>query len=266
MNYVVKIINFIIIRLFGFYLKKSEEFLLKTNNKLFKKSRIMSSSQGYHYLNPMPSKKNLDDYYLQVYPKTKKKFYGVNSRDIIHYCLLKKYISAEIIPKKNFLNFGAAHCGISHLLWLQGLNIINCDFHEIPKFYNENWHYFQNLNDLKDQSVDIIYGSHSLEHVDNIENYKKEFQRILKPSGVLFFEVPNALNDKAGVKSGTVVIPHTYYFEKTFFENWFDEVILNKSYDQTFKIGGDNKNWVIENWENYENPNGPVLRSLGRIH
>lgn len=62
-----------------------------------------------------------------------------------------------------------------------------------------------------------MYGSHRLEHVQNIEAFKKEVKRVLKPNGVLFWEVPNADHPNNGAQKGRVDIPHTYYFKTDFF-------------------------------------------------
>jgi SAM-dependent methyltransferase len=44
--------------------------------------------------------------------------------------------------------------------------------------------------DLPDKSVDFVFASHVLEHVDNDEKALQEIRRILKPGGVAFLPVP----------------------------------------------------------------------------
>jgi len=43
---------------------------------------------------------------------------------------------------------------------------------------------------ISDKSFDVVYSCHFLEHVYNPEKVLKECNRILKPSGILFFIVP----------------------------------------------------------------------------
>jgi ubiquinone/menaquinone biosynthesis C-methylase UbiE len=47
--------------------------------------------------------------------------------------------------------------------------------------------------DFKENSFDIIYGFYVLHHLD-IEKFRREALRILKPGGLLFFYEPNILN------------------------------------------------------------------------
>ena len=50
-----------------------------------------------------------------------------------------------------------------------------------------------NLNQFKDNTVDLIYASHVIEYFDRqeVEELLKEWQRVLKPSGILRLAVPN---------------------------------------------------------------------------
>ena len=42
------------------------------------------------------------------------------------------------------------------------------------------------LNTLKDNCIDLIYSSHSLEHVSDIDETLQGFERVLKPGGYIF--------------------------------------------------------------------------------
>lgn len=50
-----------------------------------------------------------------------------------------------------------------------------------------------NLNQFKDNTVDLIYASHVIEYFDRqeVEELLKEWRRVLKPSGILRLAVPN---------------------------------------------------------------------------
>ena len=50
------------------------------------------------------------------------------------------------------------------------------------------------LSKISTDSVDEIFTSHFLEHIDNLEEYLKEFSRVLKPNGKLVIKVPHFSN------------------------------------------------------------------------
>lgn len=50
------------------------------------------------------------------------------------------------------------------------------------------------LSFIPDSSIDLIYSSHFLEHIDNLEVLMAEFQRILKPGGCIKSVVPHFSN------------------------------------------------------------------------
>ena len=232
--------------------------------KIFSNRNLKYSDDGYFFVDPMPSIDELNDYYSSFYwepNKKAKKIHGANSRDFLHYNLLKEYIPQELSHGKVFLNFGAGHGGISHLCWLNGMIVVNVEPSLLPKFYEERWDSYADISEIEDDSIDLIYGSHSLEHVQDIEKIKEEFRRVLKPNGLLFWEVPNADNEDNGSQHGRIDIPHTYYFKVDFFKKWFSEVLLCDAFDQ---ISWKESN-TIENWSEYKDKNGRVIRALGRI-
>jgi SAM-dependent methyltransferase len=237
---------------------------VSTEKKIFSKCSLKFSDDGYYCLDPMPSVEELDEYYNNYYwddTKKAKKTYGANSRDFLHYYLLKEYIPEVLVKGKVFLNFGAGHGGMSHLSWLDGMEVVNIEPSLLPKFYEDRWVTYADISAVEDASVDLIYGSHSLEHVQDIEHSKKEFKRVLKPNGLLFWEVPNADNKNTGSQHGRVDIPHTYYFKTDFFNKWFTETLLNDGFEQeSWK-----KTNIIENWNEYKDAKGVVVRALGRI-
>ena len=259
---ILALINFGLARVFGLSIGKSTS--PKINRKarsIFKGRSLKRSNKGYFYVDPMPSLDQLDSYYSMVYWESRgEKNNGINLRDIVHYQLLKTNLH-NFFPSsvKCILNFGAGHGGISHLFWLKGFDVINVEPSGLQNYYDERFQTYKSVYDVPDNSIDLIYGSHSLEHVQNIENFKEQVSRILKSDAILFWEVPNAKNSKNGSMNNRIDIPHTYYFFEEFFENWFDEVILIDSYNHSHVDG------VIENWKSYQNKDGSVIRALGRI-
>jgi len=237
---------------------------VSTEQRVFSKCNLQYSDHGYFFLDPMPSVEELDEYYSTYYwdpTKKARKDYGANTRDFLHYSLLNDYVPQVLASEKVFLNFGAGHGGVSNLCWLAGMEVINVEPSSLPDFYKTRWNTFSDIADVEDSSVDLIYSSHSLEHVQDIAKIQKEFQRVIKQDGLLFFEVPNADNATIGPKNSKVDIPHTYYFQKDFFNKWFTDVILCEGFER--------ESWkklnIVEDWRETMDEEGLVVRALGRI-
>ena len=254
-------VNFILARTLGLRISKS----ISINShgiarRIFSPCSIQESEDGYFYLDPMPTEAQLAEYYSSLYWGSRDgKDYGASVRDLVHYDLLRTYAAEEMTAGKVFLNFGAGHGGISNLCWFVGMDVVNVEPSGVPGFYEQRWTTYQSISEVESDSVDVVYGSHSLEHVQDIGRFKKEVERVLKSKGLLFWEVPNADAPWNGAQKGKVDIPHTYYFKADFFNKWFTETILCKGYVQTHGFD------VIERWAEFENSEGAVVRALGRI-
>ena len=165
-----------------------------------------------------------------------------------------------IFSKKTDCNeFWLGHLGISNLFWFDGFDVINIEPGEAPNSYNSRWLNYHSISEVSDSSIDLIYGSHSLEHVQDIELFKSEVRRVLRPNGFLFWEVPNAKFPGNGAMNNRIDIPHTYYFEKKFFKNWFDEILIIETFSQSHNSG------IVSDWSDYTRKNGSVIRALGRM-
>jgi 2-polyprenyl-3-methyl-5-hydroxy-6-metoxy-1,4-benzoquinol methylase len=250
--------------IFIFNLKLEPYHSIKENKiakRIFSKRKLKYNQEGFFFISPMPTKKELEDYYKNAYWESRSSSninQILNRRDLVHYNLFVKFGKKYLTENNVFLNFGAGHGGLSHLMWSLGMEIINIEPSEIPINYDKRWSVFKEISCVKDNSIDIIYGSHSLEHVNDIDNFKIEIKRILKPNGILFFEVPNADFPGAGPLLNKIVIPHTYYFKKQFFNNWLNELILCESYEQ-------NGYSQIESFIDNTNKEGQVIISMGKL-
>ena len=255
------IVNFFLTRLLGMRISKANSIAgNSTARKVFSKCNLSYSEEGYYFLTPMPTVNDLNTYYSSLYWDSRAgKNYGVNTRDIVHFEILREFISDVLVEGKVFMNFGAGHGGISNLLWLEGMEIVNVEPSLLPQFYMERWTTVEDIRKLKDNSVDLIYGSHSLEHVQDIDEFKAEIKRVLKPAGFVFWEVPNAECPSNGAQRGKVDIPHTYYFETTFFEKWFTKTLMCGGYNQSHYFD------VIQDWKKFQDAEGQVIRALGQI-
>lgn len=153
-----------------------------------------------------------------------------------------------------FLNFGAGHGGVSHLVYSHGLNVINVEPGNQAVSYSHGFSTIRDIDSVPDCSVDIVYGSHSLEHVADIEWAKAQVERVLKPPGRVFWEVPNC--DNPGLQ--VLAVPHSYYFREVFFEKWLRTVVYSGCFDGRYEAPVDILDPVTQ-------LRGQVLRVVGTL-
>jgi 2-polyprenyl-3-methyl-5-hydroxy-6-metoxy-1,4-benzoquinol methylase len=244
--------------------------IIKSNyNKNFKKIErdiflnrsLAYSDKGYWYVNPMPSNDELNKYYNAAYWQMRgNKNYGAFERDFLHWHLINDTIGSFFNTKKTILNFGAGHGGISNIFWSHGHKVINVDPSHIPKSYNERWSNYKNLSEIENRSIDFLYGSHSLEHVSNLQNFLVGVKKVLKKESFIFWEVPNGDHISNGPLENRIHVPHTYYFKQEFFNKEFDHTLLNGSFDDSYSSG------IISNWKKCENKKGKLIRVIGKYN
>lgn len=230
-----------------FYLPKklSRIAMHLEGTRCFRKSKLTWNEKGFWFLNPMPSEAELNNYYKNTYWDNfhDGKNININRRSIDHFVLIKKYIDFENLSSKRFLNFGAGEGGVSFLFKLHGWEVTNV---EPSKMVNFNWNQVSSLEEAYGE-YDLIYSSHSLEHVNDITKYVKLFSDKLRKGGVIFFEVPNC------EKSVEIISPHTYYFTK----NFFNTLNFNIQLLETFHYKSGISSEIVKN------NNGDVIRFIG---
>jgi predicted SAM-dependent methyltransferase len=197
----------------------------KKYDKIFFKSKLAYNKIGYYHLNPMPNLKFLEKYYKNCYWQSRNDInYPVRKRDIEHYQkIVSSYKDFNSHPKK-ILNFGSGHGGISYLFYLTNHSIFNYDFgfDKVTPFKNR-WANIKSLDTINFK-FDLIYSSHSLEHVSDINKTLEQLKFYSNDKTIYFFEVPN------GYKQNNIYPPHTYYFTRKFFFNSFPNADFCKTY------------------------------------
>jgi hypothetical protein len=230
----------------NYFIPKSMQKKL-TARSIFSNKVIKSDERGFYYVYPMPTLDDLNIYYTNTYWQSRGKDEGVGRRDLDHYMLIKKFFSKK---KITFLNFGAGHGGISHLVYHAGHSVINIEPSGLKIDYkNDNWKTYSDIGEVSEK-VDFIYGSHSLEHVQDIDEFNNLYMKILNPKGKVFWEVPNGDLESNGGCNGLLHRPHTYYFTTKFFETLHLNTIINQSYSENY-------------FPNISSENGEVIRYLG---
>lgn len=219
--------------------KAKSLYLKKKYHQIFFKSKLKYNENGFYYLNPMPSLNFLNEYYEKTYWQTRTDInLPVRLRDIEHYNKIVDCYKSFNLSSKKILNFGSGHGGVSYLFHVANHQIYNYDFGSTKKkLFKDRWNNIQTLENI-DFKFDLIYGSHSLEHVQDIDQTMKSFKKISKTGTIYFFEVPNGYNQKI------IQPPHTYYFARKFFLNNFVKVDYCKTFKGSDEMNGEEGNII----------------------
>ena len=227
---------------------------------VFRYRQVVNSGLGYFHLDPMPSEEELTAFYKYDYwaERGGKDELRVKARDLAHFDMIKSLVPDSIGIGKTFANFGAGEGGVSHLMWSLGMNIVNIEPSGIEDCYSSRWATVESISELPESSIDFLYGSHSLEHVQSVDDFGVAAQKVLRPGGFMFWEVPNA-DDPSWASERAVQVPHTYYFSASFFESWFRRTVLVSGFQEHERIGN------VDAWRESMDPLGPVIRAVGQI-
>lgn len=125
------------------------------------------------------------------------------------------WFEPHIPPFATAIDFGAGDCAASFLLRRQA-KVTAVDpsskARAIAASYGVDWR--RTLAEC--EPVDLLYASHSLEHVHDLLQVFALMLARVRPGGYLFFEVPNVSSKEVLVK--LCHTPHTYSFSKGSFE------------------------------------------------
>jgi len=177
---------------------------VKEDIKFFNNLKIYNCTDcDFSFVNPIPSEDKLNDFYKNVYRAVGRPPYWMteNYEDLKRYYLEDKnlnyllYITTLIDFSKieNVYDFGGGYGDLGFLLKKKFPNLKlfvteNDDY--CKKVLNErDYKNFENLEDINTK-FDLIITTHSLEHLTDTNIFYK-FNKILKPNGFIFFEVPN---------------------------------------------------------------------------
>ena len=212
---------------------RSLHFKNKYDKKFFE-SELSYNNKGFYYLNPMPQSNFLKDYYEKTYWQTRSDLnYPVRLRDIQHYKMINEAYKDFNKSNKKILNFGSGHGGISVLFRSGNHTVYNYDFGSTKKnLFNEKWYNISSIENISFK-FDLVYSSHSLEHVENIEETMKKIENLSHDKTILFFEVPNCFFNKK------IIAPHTYYFTRDFFFKSYEKVDFCKPFKNNIETNNE---------------------------
>lgn len=131
----------------------------------------------------------------------------------------------------------------------------------MPCFYKDRWKTFSDISEVPANSIDLIYGSHSLEHVHNIDSFLATIKHIARPKAWVFWEVPNCSDARPGQNKNRFAPPHTYYFTSKFFQSVYSDITLLGTYEQSH-LEDD-----FQDWRSYQkfDDSGIVIRVLAKL-
>lgn len=197
------------------------------------------SKCGFLFTNPRPNDEKLGDYYQSTdyisHSETKKglvnKLYLMARR----YTLRRKVrIVASAGSGKRLLDIGCGVGAFLHEAKQKGFDVLGIEPEETARSIAKEKYGVEVLpvpefTQIADASRDAITLWHVLEHVEDLDLYWKNFQRILAPGGTLIIAVPNPESPDAVFYQGNWAaydVPrHLYHFRKD------DLRFLAKKYD-----------------------------------
>jgi len=196
----------------------------RTLTSIFEGRKMTMDKRGFWSVEPMPASDELDRYYAESYWAVRNdQPIWLRHRDIAHFQQLQQYLQQMVggAQKPVALNFGAGHGGISFLLVAAGFEVVNFD----P--YPSDLPIFGYASDIEQVpfGCSLVYGSHSFEHITDVDATFTAVIDRLRPGGLLFAEVPNATYmgysevGKEGHREPKIHPPHTVYFTSDFFRS-----------------------------------------------
>ena len=219
------------------YLKKSEKlYYLSSINRIkeiifnretFSGNKLYCSSCKTGWHSPSISEEELDNYYKSFYwlhRSNKEKIYDFkdkNKPDKMRLNYVRdqySFIKNSCNEFKSVIDFGAGDCSggyfFKNILNKKEVSIFDPSdsSRKLAKKYN-----LRIIDKLPTNKVDLIYSSHSIEHVSDINKTLKSIKDSLNEKGYVFFETPNISSEEVFLH--LIHTPHTYMFSMNSFKN-----------------------------------------------
>lgn len=205
---------------------RGKDLRYHTSDEIF--NLVKCKKCGFVYLNPRPSKREIDKYYPKNYRTRQTLDLSSINRRIKKYRIKRNYVIFENPWYMNFpegskiLDIG---CGSGELLLR--LKELKCDGYGIDiDEVTSNYLKEKGLNVINhdadkglpfsDETFDAVIMRHSIEHFHNPLNVLKEVKRVLKSEGLLIIGIPNINSFTAKISKdlwGDLDLPrHLFHF------------------------------------------------------
>lgn len=197
-----------------------------TNKQYFdrKKVRCLNCNLGFVY--PKFNSSNLEDYYEKQYWEYRDQFEGSHLVNITgepqfsdsQVSLGQKrieFIERYVNDFNSVIDFGSGDCSASYLFKRKNKEVTAFDYSEKSRELAKRIgiHFESDIDKLG--KTDLIYSSHSLEHVESLENTLNIFLKDPISAKYLFFETPNI--ESIFIFNNLIHTPHTYMFNERAF-------------------------------------------------
>ena len=178
-------------------------------------------SCNFSYVYPQISAKKLDDYYsvhfwsIRGPSELKDSVFSADNTDRPKHQL--EFLNENGLTKvENMLDFGAGLCGAPAVFKQQGFcdDITILDPSSQAKEIADMLGVAQisTVEEMGGRKFDLLYSSHSLEHVQDLRETLDRFSAVVKEGGHILIEVPNIANRTVMEMSHHA--PHTYNFSE----------------------------------------------------
>ena len=236
------------------------KFEVREDKKYFGDLKIDKCENcDFSYANPMPNNQNLDFFYENIYRLPFRPPYWIskNEQDLEKKFLLDRnlnyllYLSTLIDLKKvqNIYDFGAGIGDLGYAIKRKfpSVNLFCTEYDKHCLNILKKRGYNNNEIEKIDKKFDLIITTHSLEHLTNLEIFKK-FYEILKPGGFIFFEIPYCSEEYFSKRPYDG--PHLLFYTKKSIEkisNQFNFEIFridtsSYSFDEDYKLQKESQN------------------------
>jgi len=183
---------------------------------------------GFHFTNPRPVQNALSPYYKSEeyisHSNSKQGLIGWLYQRVRSYTLSKKYdLVSSIRDGESIMDIGCATGQFLNEFKKRGWNCTGIEPDPesrefAKKTYDLKVFGQEKLDELKDQSFDVISMWHVLEHVSDLKKRMEELRRLIKDNGSLFIALPNMDSWDAHhydkYWAGLDVPRHLYHFKK----------------------------------------------------
>lgn len=201
---------------------------LLTNKKYFNKHKVRCKNCNLGFVYPPFNDAELEEYYNQQYWDFRDQNEGshivstdqnkdpkfTNAQLSLHQKRID-FINSYVKDYKSVLDFGAGDCSAASIFKNRGKSVTVYDFssksYDVSKQLGVK--HTKDLSQLR--NIDLVYSSHSLEHVSDIKIFFEKILNKYMSTKYLFFETPNIKTDF--VFNHLIHTPHTFMFNEVSF-------------------------------------------------
>lgn len=227
------------------------EIIAEIDRYLLNVETVICMECGFMFTDPVMRKEDYLDFYTNYY----RKLYTNSSQATAEFFLnqvknghrIYNFLSKNFdIKNKVVVEIGAGAGGILKAFLENGNTVIGCDFGDEYINYGRRSGVdlrFGDIQTIPSNTADIVIYCHALEHILDLKNEFQNLERILKPDGFVYVEVPGLFSIHKTYRGdflGYLQNAHLYHFSKksliaTMSKSGFTPVVVNHVINGIFK-------------------------------